>query len=123
MALKFECPHCQSRLSAEPELYGVQVDCPECSQALIVPNAEEVGANEPTEEFLKFLCPHCTRRISAMQRHFGRELPCPHQDCQKPVLVPRPDWKPIPTTLLVNGSANVNDLVEKAKKMTRKSGG
>ena len=121
MTLKFECPHCQARLSAENGLFGNQIDCPECSQALIVPTPEELGVvEEPVDpSTLKFLCPHCDRRLSAVSHQFGKEMPCPHDDCQKPVLVPCPEWKPIPTTLLRHGSSNANDLVKQAEELTR----
>lgn len=120
MSLKFACPHCKARLSAEPELYLQQVDCPECSQALIVPKPEDIGAPPENITTVKFLCPHCSRRLSALPPQFGTEMPCPFADCAKPVLVPRPEWKPIPTTLLKQGSADANDLVKKAQQMTRK---
>ncbi|MDF1815220.1 MAG: hypothetical protein P1V20_23675 [Verrucomicrobiales bacterium] len=120
MSLKFACPHCKARLSAEPELYSQQTDCPECSRPLIVPRPEDIGAPPENLTVVKFLCPHCSRRLSALPPQFGTEMPCPHGDCAKPVLVPRPEWKPIPTTLLRQGSADANDLVKKAQDMTRK---
>ena len=121
MTLKFECPHCFSRLSAEPEIFGTEVACPECSQSLIVPTPQEIGVVEepPDPSMLKFLCPHCDRRLSAVSHQFGKEMPCPHSDCGKPVLVPCPEWKPIPTTLLKHGSTNANDLVKQAQDLTR----
>ncbi len=119
--MKFECPHCHSRLSAEAEHYGRTVICPECSQPISVPkppSAEPQGAG--SQEIVKFLCPHCNRRLSAVSHQFGKEMPCPHPDCLKPVLVPRPEWKPIPTVILQKGNANVDDLLRQAREMTRK---
>ncbi|MDF1755601.1 MAG: hypothetical protein P1U89_22620 [Verrucomicrobiales bacterium] len=120
MSLKFSCPNCQARLSATPDLYHKQIDCPECSRALIVPKPEEIGAPPENLTVVKFLCPHCSQRLSALPPQFGQEMPCPHADCQKPVMVPRPEWKPIPTTLLKKGSIGANELVQKAQQMTRK---
>lgn len=123
MSLKFACPHCQANLSAEPELYGTQVDCPECQNALMVPKPEDIGAPPEHLTVVKFLCPHCSRRLSASPPQFGTEMPCPHADCNGTVLVPRPEWKPIPTTLLKSGSVDSNELLKKAEEMTRKKEG
>lgn len=121
MSLKFECPSCQVRLAAETEHYGKILNCPECSKSIQVPKPqEEVLVPTEAEETVKFLCPHCSRRLSAVSHQFGKEMPCPHQDCLKPVLVPRPEWKPIPTTIIKKGSPDVSDLVKKAEEMTRK---
>lgn len=122
MSLKFDCPHCHARLSAEPEHYGKKVDCPECSMALMVPRPQDIGAAlQDHHDTVKFLCPHCNRRLSAVSHQFGKEMPCPHADCQKPVLIPRPEWKPIPTTLLKQGSPDTDDLIKKAQEMTGKT--
>jgi hypothetical protein len=111
MSLKFACPHCHIHLSAEPEHYSTQVDCPDCQQPFIVPKPEDIGVAPEDPHVVKFLCPHCTRRLSAVAHQFGTEMPCPHIDCLKPVLVPRPEWKPIPTTLLRSGSVDSNELL------------
>ncbi len=98
MSLKFECPHCDARLSAEPELYHTEIDCPTCAHTFVVPTPEDLG--HPAEEKIKFLCPGCGRKLSATEAQFGTEMPCPFTDCEKPVIVPRPEWKPVPTTRL-----------------------
>lgn len=90
--------------------------------ALMVPRPQDIGAPpEDHQDTVKFLCPHCNRRLSAVSHQFGKEMPCPHADCQKPVLIPRPEWKPIPTTLLKKGSPDTNELIKKAQEMTGKS--
>lgn len=35
--IKFECPHCDQRISAEPEWAGKESECPSCSGYLVVP--------------------------------------------------------------------------------------
>ena len=35
--IKFPCPHCQQRLSSEPDLFGQEMPCPACGQNLTVP--------------------------------------------------------------------------------------
>ena len=36
--MKFECPHCQQRLSAEAEMAGRQLACPSCAQTFAIPH-------------------------------------------------------------------------------------
>ena len=38
--MKFECPHCRQRLSAEPDQAGQQIGCPACLQNIAVPPPE-----------------------------------------------------------------------------------
>jgi hypothetical protein len=43
--MKFECPHCSQRLSAEPEMVGQQITCPVCANAFAIPSpAVETGS-------------------------------------------------------------------------------
>ncbi len=129
MSMNFYCPHCQAYLSAGSEQYGQAVDCPQCSQALTVPkppspNTPTAPMVDPTQdEVIKFLCPHCENRLSAVSHQFGKEMPCPHPECNGIVLVPRPEWKPIPTTILKTGSPDTSDLIRQAEQMTRGKGG
>lgn len=95
--LKFECPHCETRLSAEPELFRKEITCPDCMKPFIVPTPEDLVGDV---DKVKFLCPFCNRKLSAGPEQFGTEMPCPFTDCEKPLMVPRPEWKPVPTTRL-----------------------
>jgi hypothetical protein len=36
---KFSCPHCQQSIQATPEYSGVQINCPSCQTAIVVPDA------------------------------------------------------------------------------------
>ena len=36
--MKFECPHCQQRLSAETEMAGRQISCPACANTITIPS-------------------------------------------------------------------------------------
>jgi DNA-directed RNA polymerase subunit RPC12/RpoP len=92
MPLRFECPHCSSRLSAGRELFHTILDCPDCGKEFMVPTPEDIKL--PTHT-LKFICPHCRRKLSATPEQFGTEMPCPFVNCGKPVQVPEPDWKSI----------------------------
>lgn len=38
--MKFECPHCEQRLSAEPNQYGRMLPCPECNTEFLVPEED-----------------------------------------------------------------------------------
>ena len=42
--MKFECPHCQQRLSAEAEMAGRQLACPSCAQTFVIPAAQLVAS-------------------------------------------------------------------------------
>jgi DNA-directed RNA polymerase subunit RPC12/RpoP len=92
MPLRFECPHCSSRLSAGRELFHTILDCPDCGKEFMVPTPEDIKL--PTHT-LKFICPHCRRKLSATPEQFGTEMPCPFVNCGKPIQVPEPDWKSI----------------------------
>lgn len=39
MNIKFHCPHCDQKLSAEPSAEGSEVTCPNCSTMMLVPSA------------------------------------------------------------------------------------
>jgi hypothetical protein len=42
--MKFECPHCQQRLSAEADMAGQKITCPACANALTIPTASAAAA-------------------------------------------------------------------------------
>jgi hypothetical protein len=46
-AFKFSCPHCQQSLEATPEYAGVQINCPSCQAAFVVPEASAAPAPRP----------------------------------------------------------------------------
>jgi hypothetical protein len=47
--MKFECPHCHQRLSAESEMVGQQISCPSCANVISIPSVE-FAAPAPTME-------------------------------------------------------------------------
>jgi predicted RNA-binding Zn-ribbon protein involved in translation (DUF1610 family) len=133
--LKFECPHCAQHLEAEPDLYGREKHCPNCGGAFIVPfpdvyvEGPPPGSTEavhpPETEInesiaIKFLCPSCGRKLSAVASEIGRELPCPFEDCRTPIIVPRPEWKPVPSSIMRIGQDDPNNLVRKGESITHK---
>ena len=40
---KFACPHCGQHLEAEPDMVGIEVECPSCGKAITVPAPVSVG--------------------------------------------------------------------------------
>jgi len=92
MPLRFECPHCSSRLSAGKDLFHTALDCPNCGKEFLVPAPQDIKL--PSDK-LKFICPHCRRKLSATPEQFGTEMPCPFTNCGKPIRVPEPEWRNI----------------------------
>jgi DNA-directed RNA polymerase subunit RPC12/RpoP len=96
MPLRFECPHCSSRLSAGKELYHTVFDCPDCHEKFMVPAPQDIKL--PTDS-IKFVCPHCRRKLSATPEQFGTEMPCPFVNCALPIQVPSQEWKSLGDSL------------------------
>ena len=46
---KFRCPECQQKIAVDESAAGVQVECPSCRSALIIP----VGANAPVHVVIR----------------------------------------------------------------------
>jgi hypothetical protein len=42
--MKFECPHCRQRLSAEADMVGRKISCPACANTLTIPSVPEPKA-------------------------------------------------------------------------------
>lgn len=113
-SIHFACPNCRIRLSAEPEQFGTPASCPDCEWTFHIPHFEE------KERRVKFFCPFCQRKLSANEDEWGTEMPCPFEDCGKPILVPRPEWKPVPTSIVQHGAPpDPHKLIEEAEEKTR----
>jgi len=41
--MEIQCPHCQTSITATPEQYGLNVNCPECNGQFTIPDKEEEG--------------------------------------------------------------------------------
>ena len=63
--MKFECPHCSQRLSAELEMIGRQIQCPACDESLTIPVLQSAGIS-PTSPS----APQRRSRIPAMTAAF-----------------------------------------------------
>jgi DNA-directed RNA polymerase subunit RPC12/RpoP len=92
MPLRFECPHCESRLSAGKEFFHTVSQCPDCGKEFMVPAPQDIKL--PTDE-VKFVCPGCRRKLSAKPEQFGTEMPCPFTDCEEILMVPDAGYKRI----------------------------
>jgi len=66
--MKFECPHCQQRLSAEAEMVGHQITCPVCANAFAIPVPQPV--TEATERLTGSagILPACSNAATATRR-------------------------------------------------------
>lgn len=117
-SIQFHCPSCQTKLSAEPDQAGTPGVCPECEWTFYIPKNSQGPSQEAV---VRFFCPHCSRKLSATADQFATEMPCPYPDCRKPVLVPRPNWKSMPTTILKRGGSNPRTLVSEGESLTRSS--
>lgn len=70
MALDFDCPHCKQPLSAPEDWQGRVVNCPACSNSLVIPSSS--GA----------LCPSCHGTLQKAPR---KKTTCPL--CGRPIFV------------------------------------
>lgn len=114
-SIHFQCPSCRVELSAGKDQLGEPASCPDCGWTFYVPRDGGGDAGE----VVKFFCPHCGGKLSATPDQFATEMPCPHSACGKPVLVPRPEWKSAPTTILKRGGDDPRGLVAEGEKLTR----
>lgn len=64
--MKFECPHCHQRLSAEPQMVGQQISCPVCANVITIP-ALQVASASPSEDSAPIVAPAVRRpkRVAA----------------------------------------------------------
>ncbi len=115
MSLKFTCPNCNEAIPADPTHAGGSTNCPKCDWIVRIPKIDTlVGSRER----IKFLCPSCGRKLSATTEQYGTEMPCPYTDCEKPILIPRPEWSPAPTSFS-RGEVRPSKLVSDAEELTR----
>ena len=56
--IKFSCPGCGQHIECGPEYAGVQVSCPSCQKAMIVPGAAAAGTFSPPPP-AGVTCPGC----------------------------------------------------------------
>ena len=80
MIIKFKCPKCKLRLSAEDTMAGQAQPCPRCKTAVEIPaSAPMPEADKPRvklKEF-KFYCPRCNQKLLAEEETFGFDIQCP----------------------------------------------
>ena len=118
MSFKFACPNCNESIPADPTLAGESTNCPKCDWIIRIPKMDVL--NESREQ-IKFLCPSCDRKLSATVEQFGTEMPCPYNDCKNPILVPRPEWSAVPTSITTKGEVRPSSLISAAEELTRRS--
>ena len=136
---KFNCPHCQQRLSADPRLVGVEVDCPSCSSRVVVPappSTESTASPSPDGTSSK-VCPYClTAIVDGDSPRICSACRTPHhKDCWKEnkgctvfgcTMAP-PDEEPIsvpvsPQTTYPAGSPNLPNHASPGQPRTRAPG-
>ena len=116
MSLKFTCPNCNKAIPTDPTDAGGSTNCPECDWIVRIPKIDTlVGSRER----IKFLCPSCGRKLSATTAQYGTEMPCPYTDCEKPILIPRPEWSPAPIGGSPGDDVRPSKLVSNAEQLTR----
>lgn len=87
----FSCPHCEQHLEAEPDMVGMELDCPTCGQKITVPQP------------FTFACSHCGQPLNATPDMTGTILDCPK--CGMAIAVPAPtDQKDASTIESVDAS-------------------
>ena len=69
----FECPHCGKSLAIDKRGAGIQIQCPDCSHAIIVPapatNGDELPAS-PSPVFIEESQKQFQHNMEQMQRQF-----------------------------------------------------
>jgi ribosomal protein S27E len=100
----FTCPHCHQNLSAEASWVGMEVSCPLCATALVVPQpglqppapSTSTPSAEPHPEqrrtTFSFACPKCRQVLTAQTEWCGMEVKCPL--CGETIVTP-----PAPSTV------------------------
>jgi len=94
--LRFHCLDCGGRLSIDGEAVGLEVACPHCGGATVVPQSGEVHTGTPPSTpvgelisiDVRFLCPCCGKRLATDSSHAGARAECP--ECKQEILVPLP---------------------------------
>lgn len=100
--IKFNCPHCSSRLSAPVAALGRKINCPRCGGHIELPAHSGMTAPDDTvvegrrianvdpqhPADIKFACPNCNVNIVVAQRAAGKVVSC--QLCGARVRVPQP---------------------------------
>ena len=80
MIVKFKCPKCKLRLSAEDTMTGQTQPCPRCKTAVEIPTSVPMcladKAKVKLKEF-KFQCPQCNQKLLAEEETFGSDIQCP----------------------------------------------
>lgn len=59
MAIGFNCPNCNQRLSVGSESAGKQAKCPNCSTVSVIPIVEITPVEEPIQAASIVFCPRC----------------------------------------------------------------
>lgn len=92
------CPHCKARLTPRADLCGRKITCPQCREALILPEApapkaalpqsSAVAKVESPAKLIAVVCRLCGTRMHADTQQVGQSLRCP--DCHVETVVPPP---------------------------------
>lgn len=145
--IKFNCPHCQQRLSVPEAALGRTIACPACTGRIglpakktpppeqpVPPPPDEPQAQEPVTRLqtggdIKFACPACLVNIAIAERAAGRQITC--QRCGAQILVPggTPASAPAPSPAVQPSAPpeptpeNIAQLIEKLRDGDAQAGG
>lgn len=86
MDIEFNCEHCGQSLTVDESGAGSVVNCPKCSESVLVPGVLAPEAEQPTLATPQnlTLCPDCAREVSM------RAATCPHCGAPLSTADPKP---------------------------------
>ena len=84
--IRYRCPNCAEKLCVHEAAAEMEVPCPHCNHAAVVPAPAKPGNLLSIN--LRFRCPACEKKMSVDIAHAGEIASCP--ECAKPFAVPDP---------------------------------
>ncbi|MBN2643258.1 MAG: protein kinase [Victivallales bacterium] len=87
MPFKFYCRNCNQKLEAPKELYGAEIDCPQCAASLKVPDPEIMIEKQPEDlSKISMACPVCAFPALKMPSGSYGTAECPGCGSKIPLL-------------------------------------
>ena len=85
--IAFSCVYCGQHLVVDISAGGLEVSCPKCAKAIIVPKRSNVV--RVTSHQVVFKCLGCRAEIGGSLEKIGQSIACPR--CGQQVLIPDPE--------------------------------